>query len=675
MPAVHRPPSLVVALGLCALLLAPPLALADAISKGNFVLTCKYSHTLPDDPIVFPDQPGASHLHDFFGNITTSAASTQESMLAGTANCKDVNDTAGYWAPTAYLNGIQITPREMRIYYIARPNVTVETIPPGLQMIGGNHDAISPAGNPNVHWFCGATSAVKTPIMDHPYDCTPYAGNSFVDGVVSIVEMPNCWNGLGLRPEDVAYEVNRSCPSGFPHILPSLSQRVHFGVMNPLNPDGTVALSLSSGPYYTLHSDFWNTWQQPRLDTLVVECLIAHVHCGDVRTPREIAWIRQFGTTRYDSGLDTAVGATGVYVAGFTKFALDGQTHLGQSDGFVRKFDPEGSELWTRQFGTSGNDEAVAIAVDPTGVYVAGFTDGTFRGRASYGGFDAFLRKYDRNGDAIWTHQFGTPGADQAVGIALDDSGVYVAGSTDGTFPGQTAAGIVDGFLLKLGRGGTELWTRQFGTAGTDPPLGIALDHSGVYVAGSTDGTFFGQTAAGIVDGFLLKLGRGGRELWTRQFGTSGTDRPLGIGVNALGVYLAGSTDGIFSGQRGAGTVDGFLLRYDSDGNAGWTRQFGTPELDEATGVVATATRLVVVGSTRGAFPTYDNQGGWDLFVRRHHLGGKDEWTHGFGTSENEQAFTIAVDSTGMYVAGWIHGAFPGQTFQGDRDVFVVKIL
>ncbi len=609
-----------VVLALCAIvlaLLAPPTA--TAAGGGNFVVSCRYSHTLPDDPIVFPGQPGASHLHDFFGNITTNATSTVESMLAGMAKCKDENDTAGYWAPTGYLNGVQITPRVMRIYYLDQPNQTVETIPPGLEMIGGNKEATSPAENPHVHWSCGATRDVRTPRMDQPYDCTPWAGYRFVDGVVGVVDMPNCWDGLGLRPENVTYKVDVACPAGFPHVLPRLSQRVHFGIMNPLNPDGSVALSLASGPYYTLHSDFWNTWQQERLDQLVENCLVANVHCGDVRTPREIAWIQQFGTSRYDHAFATALDATGVYVVGFTKFDLEGQTHRGQSDAFVRKYDPNGNELWTRQFGTPGNDQALGIAVDATGVYMAGFTDGTFPERTSRGGQDAFVRKYSLDGDAIWTNQFGTSGTDQVIGITLDATGVYVAGSTDGIFAEQVSTGIVDTFVRKYARGGLKFWTRQFGTSGADQPSGIAVDATGVYVAGSTDGIFPGQTGAGMTDGFLTKYDPGGAALWTRQFGTTGLDLAFGVAVAPSAVFVA--------------------------------------------------------GSTRGAFPTYGNQGGWDLFVRRHRVGGKDEWTHQFGTSENERAFTLSANSTALYIAGWIHGAFPGQIYQGDRDVFVAKVL
>jgi serine protease len=41
----------------------------------------------------------------------------------------------------------------------------------------------------------------------------------------------------------------------------------------------------SNGVFYTMHTDFWNTWDQPKLDQLVADCLNAHVACGKQRTP------------------------------------------------------------------------------------------------------------------------------------------------------------------------------------------------------------------------------------------------------------------------------------------------------------------------------------------------------------------------------------------------------
>lgn len=665
---------------------APAPAATAASARPNFVLRCKYTHTLADDPIVYPGQPGAAHLHDFYGNPTTSAFSTAESMLAGITECRDRGDTAGYWAPTAYLNGVQLTPLVMRIYYLNPPGEQVETIPPGLQMIGGDMHATSGADNPHVSWACGFTVALGTPRRDTPYDCTSFDSHPFVDGVIAIIDMPNCWDGIGLRPENVTYPVAGDCPPSFPRVLPRLSQRIHYGIMNPLNPDGSVALSLSSGPYYSMHSDFWNTWQQERLDQLVQNCLIAEVHCGDVRNPREVAWTRQFGTSRYDHAFASAADATGVFVAGFTKRSIDGLAHAGQADAFVRRYDPNGTTLWTAQFGGQGVDQALALAADETGVYVAGFTDATLPGRTSNGGQDAFVAKFGLDGEPIWTNQFGTSGNDQVFGIALDEEGLFVAGSTDGVFTDEVGAGGVDTFIRRFTLSGLRQWTVQLGTPGTDRPTGVAGDGSNVYVAGITDGTFPGQENAGSSDVFLIKHDRHGALLWARQHGTPGLEQgpgsgpqapigPSGLAVNPHGAFVVGTTDGAFPGQTNAGATDGFLIKYDVNGIRQWARQFGTPEADEAFGVDVYSARATVAGSTLGAFPAWANQGEYDLFIRRYRASGKDEWTHQFGTPESERVFSLSWAAGALYLAGWIHGAFPGETFYGDRDAFVAKIL
>src|SRR5437868_3585687 len=66
----------------------------------NFVSTCRFSHRAPDDPIVFPGNPGFSHDHSFVGNTTTDAYSTLASLQDGSTTCRRAGDRAGYGMPT-----------------------------------------------------------------------------------------------------------------------------------------------------------------------------------------------------------------------------------------------------------------------------------------------------------------------------------------------------------------------------------------------------------------------------------------------------------------------------------------------------------------------------------------------------------------------------------------------
>jgi len=165
-------------------------------------------------------------------------------------------------------------------------------------------------------------------------------------------------------------------------------------------------------------------------------------------------WTRQFGTASSDDVSAVAVGPQGeVYVGGNMSGALPGQSYAGGQDAFVRKYDSSGNELWTRQFGTaSDNDNTAGMAVGPQGeVYVGGNTPGALPGQASAGGNDVFVRIYDPAGSELQTRQFGSTAYDGANCVAAGPQGqTYVAGYTNGALPGQTSAGFNDAFLARF---------------------------------------------------------------------------------------------------------------------------------------------------------------------------------------------------------------------------------
>ena len=267
----------------------PSLVRGDA--RGSFVVGCAWSHTLRDDPILAPFRPGASHSHDFFGNVATDAMNVRSDLFEGETTCRDADDTAAVWSPTAYVEGTRVIPIRARSYYFGRARRTVADMPADLKMVAGNALATSPETNPHVTWSCGGTS----PEVDHPYDCTPFAdAGGTADGVTGHVDFPQCWDGESAAFSEidphVVYLERGSCPSDHPTLIPRLRVRLHFGVqdpcagLRPCSPDDTppenVRFTLASGPWYTLHADFWNTWDQAALDTLVWRCLRAHRPCG-----------------------------------------------------------------------------------------------------------------------------------------------------------------------------------------------------------------------------------------------------------------------------------------------------------------------------------------------------------------------------------------------------------
>jgi uncharacterized protein DUF1996 len=670
---VRKGPSTFVPL-LGAMLLGGVLAApaSAASGPGQFVVRCPYSHTAMDDPIVAPGQPGASHEHDFFGNVTTDAFSTVDSMLAGDTTCRAASDTAGYWTPSAYLGGERIRPTVMRIYYLGDPGDPVETIPPGLQLIGGNKTATTASENPHVRWYCGETKEIKTPRQSHPYDCTPYSENRFVDGVVAIIDLPSCWDGQGLTPEHVIYPVNGTCPAAFGHRLPRLSERLHLGVMNPLDAGGNVAMTLASGPYWTMHADFWNTWQQPRLDDLVDRCLDAHVHCGSIDASVATDWTQQFGTSRYDLAYAASRSGDGVVVAGFTNLRLPGQRFHHRSDVFVRSIRSNGAEAWTAQFGGRGVDQGLAVAAADDGIYVAGFTDDRFPGRTSAGRSDAFVARLGPAGRLLWVRQFGSRENDRATAVVVGTSGVLVAGDTEGRL-GARRSGRTDGFLARFGFDGGLHWVRQFGGRGDDTVAGLTLERGTVFLAGTTTGRFGGRSAGGT-DGFVRAVTPLGVPRWTRAYGTDGDDVLSSIAVTSDSIWIAGSTTSAWPGETAGGGLDAFVSRLGLDGTGVWTRQLGSAAADDAASLSVDRTGVYVVGSTEGALLDQTHLGESDAFASRFLKNGAPVWTIQLGTTDYDRAYGGAVTESALYVAGTTHGTFEGQTNAGDRDVFVSRL-
>jgi hypothetical protein len=270
-----------------ACLLAGALVPASAASAGGsagWLVTCTALHTLKDDPIVHPGHPGASHVHTFIGNPLTNAFSTYTSQIAASpSGCSTPADTAGYWTPALYRNGVRINPKgggsRDQIYYRADnllPGTKVEPFARDFRMIAGNAMATKPADNPELgkelYWGCSDNSTGK--LSAPPASCST--------GIISLhVGFPNCWDGVRTHVNDtphLRYPSSGRCPAGFSHKLPRVILRWEY-------PVGTTTgrITLSSGPTYTIHADFWNTWHQRRLVSLVTNCLNAFVDCGTLQ--------------------------------------------------------------------------------------------------------------------------------------------------------------------------------------------------------------------------------------------------------------------------------------------------------------------------------------------------------------------------------------------------------
>jgi hypothetical protein len=238
----------------------------------NFIGNCAFSHRAPDDPIVFPNVPGASHDHSFVGNRTTNAFSTLDSLLGGRTTCRRGAETAAYWMPTLYVDGNAVTPMGATIYYRRKTVQRVQATPPGFKMIAGDATASAPQGRQVTFWNCGAQVDVAP--SSTPPACPERRGSA----LRLHVTFPACWNGVSLdspnHKQHVAYQTNGRCPAGYDVAIPQISLIYRYPVT------GEHGFELASGGVYSAHADFFNAWNQGELERLVQVCLNRLRHCG-----------------------------------------------------------------------------------------------------------------------------------------------------------------------------------------------------------------------------------------------------------------------------------------------------------------------------------------------------------------------------------------------------------
>eukprot|EP01031_Cornospumella_fuschlensis_P034547 gene34547-41830_t len=400
-------------------------------------------------------------------------------------------------------------------------------------------------------------------------------------------------------------------------------------------------------------------------------------------------WTRMEGTSGGDIGFGVAVHpSTGdVYVTGNAQGALHDQPHVVSNDIVLIKYASNGTRVWTRMEGTSGNDIGFGVAVHPsTGdVYATGNAQGALHGQPYLASNDIILIKYASNGTRVWTRMEGTNSNDndRGFGVAVHHStgDVYVTGFSLGALHGQPHVASIDIILIKYASNGTRVWTRMAGTSGGDEGRGVAVHPStgDVYVTGYAGGALHGQPYVASIDILLMKYASNGTRVWTRMEAGSGNDEGKGVSVHhSTGdVYVTGYAGGALHEQPYAGLNDILLIKYASDGTRVWTRMVGTGGNDEGFGVAVHPSTgdVYATGNAQGALHGQPYVASNDIILIKYASGGTRVWTRMEGTLGDDRGYGVAVHpSTGdVYVTGYAGGALHGQPYVASNDIILIK--
>ncbi len=316
----------------------------------------------------------------------------------------------------------------------------------------------------------------------------------------------------------------------------------------------------------------------------------------------------------------------------------------GFSDIFLVEFNSAGAHSWSKRFGGSGNDAGYGVTADSSGnIIVTGsfvgtvdFGGGTLTSNLSSN--DIFVAKYSPTGTHLWSKGFGSTGDDHGTAVATDGSGnVVVTGYFNNTIDfgvgPLTSAGMKDIFLVKLNSSGQYVWSKRFGGTSIDSANALDIDISGnIVITGFFYGTVdFGGgplTSTSAAKVFLAKYLPDGTHSWSKVFsGTTTFDNAiatsLAIDLNANIVitgYFQGSANFGGGSLTSVASYDVFAAKYSSTGADLWSQRFGGSSVDQGKGVALDSSNNVLL---TGYFnydvsfggPVLTSTGGSDIYV------------------------------------------------------------
>lgn len=292
---------------------------------------------------------------------------------------------------------------------------------------------------------------------------------------------------------------------------------------------------------------------------------------------------------------------------------------------------------WVTKAGGTGDDAALSTTSDIDGaIIVAGYFSGSITfgtySLSSFGVFDFFIAKYDSTGNVLWAKSGGGPLSDQISSITTDPWGNILV---TGAFQSPTLtidtltllnSGSWDAFAAKFDPQGNIRWAKQI--------VGPDHDNSNCVIADSNCIVIGGRFKQNIVIG----------------------------------------NDTLINVSSGTNAFDIFLVKYDTLGNAIWSKSIGSPKEDVikslafdydgnilATGTYGNAS--ITFGTT-----TLSSSGGNDIFLAKFNRLGDVIWAKKAGGIYSEYANALSVDQNNNPI---VSGYFSSPKIYFDTDSLI----
>jgi len=313
------------------------------------------------------------------------------------------------------------------------------------------------------------------------------------------------------------------------------------------------------------------------------------------------------------------------------------------------------SEMWSRTYGGTGNEEAYALVETPDGGFaIVGQTrpfDASEISLYVASKIDLWLIKVDASGNMEWNQTYGGRGLELVSSlIATSDGGYAIAGTT------ESFGDNLDFWLIKTNEFGNIEWSKTY-VFGQARSL-VATSDGGYAIAGYTP-----PYDDELSDFVLVKTDAHGNMEWSKTYGgADDDDAAYALVTTSDGGYaMAGQTCSF-----GAGRGDFWLVKTDAYGNMEWNHTYGGAGNELAKSLVETSDGGYAVAGWTG-------HGGFtaapDFYLVKTDASGNMEWQQIYGGGGIEQASSLVETFDG----GFAIAGFTSSFGAGNTDFWLIK--
>ncbi len=339
---------------------------------------------------------------------------------------------------------------------------------------------------------------------------------------------------------------------------------------------------------------------------------------------------KHLGNANIDRGVTVEeIQGDGFIISGYT-------TKEGGKDEDVLliKTDHQGEPLWSKVFGSEGQDHGWAVRqTTDKGFIIVGYSDSF-----GAGDMDVYLIKTDEEGIEQWSKTYGGKGDEFGWDIRkTTDNGFIIAAQTNSLGHGE-----VDAYLIKIDADGNEEWSNSYGGEKVDRIFSVRQTNDGGFIAAGITYSF------GSVDrnAYLLKTNEWGKLEWSKTFGEAGYDVGHAIEVTDDKGFLITGYGESYSTHGGR---DVYLIKTDGNGDQQLLQTFGGPANDRAMkGVQTKDGGYITIGFTQEIHATKVD---WQVYLIKTASNGEMQWSRTFGNSDHHEfGYTVEETHDGGYI-------------------------